>query len=778
MDKLTSARTLKELIERLSAVLGSAPAPAALTEPRPLGSGPSANDLLTIAAERTGYPADMLDLNAGIESDLGIDSIKRVEILSEFQKRCSPDQQVGIQGVMDKLTSARTLKEIIERLSAAAGSAPAAAPAATPAPVRQTSTHFDAQQQLLAIAAERTGYPADMLDLNAGIESDLGIDSIKRVEILSEFQKRCSPDQQVGIQGVMDKLTSARTLREVIDRITEAVKPAVPAIEEAPALPRFRMAAVDRPLQKTNPLRYVPGRICLISDDETGLAAGLAEEHQRGGEKVILLRHAPGGRVIEAEGVISGDLTDAAAINEIVAKVRAQHGPIGAILHLLPLRAGNGLIEDSLSRWRDHVRQDVRSLYALARASEADLKQSGHGLVAVVTARGGTFGYEPTASMAPTHHGIADFVKTLALEFNGVQCKVIDIDPTDPQVILRRKIADEIASGDETLQVGLPGDRRLTALPEHAPVNGGPVRAITKDWVVLLTGGARGITAAVAQKMAERYQPTLILAGASPLPSDEPAEYASITDRAALKTAVMQKMKAGGGPVKPAEVEAAFQRLMKDREIRQTVADLRQAGSRVEYHSIDVRDEAAMKSLLEGIYAKHGRLDAVIHGAGIIEDKLLKDKTPESFDRVVHTKTDSSWLLSRLLKPESLQCLVFMSSITAAFGNRAQADYAIANGVMNGYALKLSAEWAGRVVAMNWGPWDQQGMVTDEVRRQFLSRGIHMIPIDDGVEAVLREIERGHASDAVVAFGAGPWGDIALPDGTARNKSRTLGAAV
>ena len=344
--------------------------------------------------------------------------------------------------------------------------------------------------------------------------------------------------------------------------------------------------------------------------------------------------------------------------------------------------------------------------------------------------------------------------------------------------ILRRKIAYELASADDTLQVGLPGDRRLTVLPEHAPLTGEPVRRITRDWVVLLTGGARGITAGVAQKLAERYQATLILAGASPLPADEPPEFAGITDRAALKAAVLQKLKASGKPVKPADVETACQRLLKDREIRGTIDQLRQAGSRVSYHSLDVRDEAAMTALIQGVYSEYGRLDAVIHGAGIIEDKLLKDKTPESFDRVVHTKVDSSWLLKRLLKPESLQCLVLMSSITAAFGNRAQADYAIANGVMNGFALKLAAEWNCRVVAMNWGPWDHHGMVTEEVRRQFLSRGIHMIPPDAGVDAVLLEMERGALQDAVVAFGEGPWGTVAVPDGTARSRSRSLGAAV
>ncbi|MBS0488762.1 MAG: acyltransferase domain-containing protein, partial [Proteobacteria bacterium] len=105
-----------------------AAAPAAPPAPPAPVAAPAGRDaaaeLLQIAAERTGYPADMLDLNSGIESDLGIDSIKRVEILTGFQKRCTPDQQAAVQAIMDKLTSARTLKEIIERLTAVLGSAP------------------------------------------------------------------------------------------------------------------------------------------------------------------------------------------------------------------------------------------------------------------------------------------------------------------------------------------------------------------------------------------------------------------------------------------------------------------------------------------------------------------------------------------------------------------------------------------------------------------------------------------------------------------------------
>ena len=276
--------------------------------------------------------------------------------------------------------------------------------------------------------------------------------------------------------------------------------------------------------------------------------------------------------------------------------------------------------------------------------------------------------------------------------------------------------------------------------------------------------------------MRNNYQPTLILAGASPLPSGpEPADTAGIAEIPRLKAALTARLRAASSSaksaaVKPAAVEAALQRLLKDREIAQTIENLRKTGAKVEYHSVDVRQEEAFGGLIDRIYQGHGRLDVVIHGAGIIEDKLIRDKTPESFDRVVHTKADSAFLLSRKLRPESLQCLLLMSSVTAAFGNRGQADYAAANGIMNGLAVILSAQWPARVVAMNWGPWGSSGMVSEEVRQQFLARGIQMIPLDGGAQAALREIEAGPQSDPVVAMGEGPWREIALPAGTPRTQ--------
>jgi acyl carrier protein len=97
----------------------AAPAPAlvaaAKTVVTPASSGTSASDLLSqlldIVSDRTGYPQEMLDPNANIEADLGIDSIKRMEILTAFQQQHVGAQRGAFQGAMEKLTAIKTLRE-------------------------------------------------------------------------------------------------------------------------------------------------------------------------------------------------------------------------------------------------------------------------------------------------------------------------------------------------------------------------------------------------------------------------------------------------------------------------------------------------------------------------------------------------------------------------------------------------------------------------------------------------------------------------------------------
>ena len=168
----------------------------------------------------------------------------------------------------------------------------------------------------------------------------------------------------------MEKLTRARTLGDILQQLSGVLE--APA---ATAVPRLRLVAVEKPRRPSSPQHY-PGRVSLITDDETGVAAGLAEEWNRAGEKVLLLRHSTDS-TIATDGVFSTDLRNAAAVDAVVQSIRAQYGPVGAVIHLLPLRGAQPSLESPLAEWRDQVQLDVKSLYALARSTQSDLQERG-----------------------------------------------------------------------------------------------------------------------------------------------------------------------------------------------------------------------------------------------------------------------------------------------------------------------------------------------------------------------------------------------------------------
>jgi NAD(P)-dependent dehydrogenase (short-subunit alcohol dehydrogenase family) len=272
---------------------------------------------------------------------------------------------------------------------------------------------------------------------------------------------------------------------------------------------------------------------------------------------------------------------------------------------------------------------------------------------------------------------------------------------------------------------------------------------------VLITGGARGITAAVALELARRFRPNLVLVGRSPLPEDtEPAETAGLTAPAEIKAALIARFQAGGRPATPAAVEAAYQRLLQDREIRANLERLRQTGAQVLYRQVDVRDGQALSALLDEIESRFGGLDGVIHGAGVIEDRLVRDKTPESFDRVFGTKVDSALLLSSRLRPERLKFCVFFASIASRYGNKGQADYAAANEVLSKLAHELDHCWPCRVVSIAWGPWAQVGMVAD-LERHLTQRGLRLISPEEGPAFLVDELLYGHKGDSEVIIAGG-----------------------
>ena len=243
-DELAEMRTLGEIVEHLQSKLGTPSSSAPQTAPAqsevqdtPVStsvSGNSAADvtsvMLAIVSEKTGYPQEMLELSMDMESDLGIDSIKRVEILGSVQDQIP--QLPEVPG--DELAEMRTLGQIVEHLKSKMGDdvstveSPVAEVVATP---KSSGTNgVDPAPVFMSIISEKTGYPSEMLELSMDMEADLGIDSIKRVEIMWALQEQYQNLPQIGANDIAELRT--------VGQIIEHVKTILPAVGEV-AIPEL-----------------------------------------------------------------------------------------------------------------------------------------------------------------------------------------------------------------------------------------------------------------------------------------------------------------------------------------------------------------------------------------------------------------------------------------------------------------------------------------------------------------------------------------------------------
>ena len=136
-----------------------------------------------------------------------------------------------------------------------------------------------------------------------------------------------------------------------------------------------------------------------------------------------------------------------------------------------------------------------------------------------------------------------------------------------------------------------------------------------------------------------------------------------------------------------------------------TVAAITAAGGRAEAISIDVTDSAALEALPGDIVTRHGRLDVLIHNAGITRDQLLMRMRREDWDSVIATNLTAAFTLSQAaLRPMLKQRggrIIAISSVVGQMGNAGQTNYAASKAGLIGFAKALAREVASRSITVN-----------------------------------------------------------------------------
>ena len=245
-----------------------------------------------------------------------------------------------------------------------------------------------------------------------------------------------------------------------------------------------------------------------------------------------------------------------------------------------------------------------------------------------------------------------------------------------------------------------------------------------------------------------------MLLGRSPAPHPEPEWLVALSSEGEIKKALLDQHSGKSTPT-PKDVETSYQRWMANRQVLHSLENLKRAGTKAHYISMDVRDLDAVNGAVGNIRNNIGSIRAIIHGAGVLEDRLIMDKHLEQFNRVYDTKVEGLKALLTATLEDELKYIVLFSSVSARMGNQGQVDYAMANEVLNKMAHQQASARPGcKVVSINWGPWDG-GMVTPGLKRNFIKNKVALIPMQSGAQAMVAEMAQP-IDDAVEIVIGGP----------------------
>ena len=339
--------------------------------------------------------------------------------------------------------------------------------------------------------------------------------------------------------------------------------------------------------------------------------------------------------------------------------------------------------------------------------------------------------------------GIEGLTKTAAREWDA-EWICVSLDSPDR---LASSLADELTRGGGAREVRL-GVRRAERVRFASPLSVAARAVPTGPWIV--SGGARGVTATCCVALARAGMRQVVLLGRTPL-RDEPAACRGARTEPELKQALI-----AAATQKPnlAAIQREAREILARREVLATIGALESAGTEVCYEAVDITDPVAVASVVARARVAWGPIRGIVHGAGVLADKRLGEKTAEQFQSVLRTKLDGAQALLAACREDPLEAVCFFSSVAAHSGNVGQSDYAAANAMLDRWAEGEAAVRgdACRVVSIAWGPWDG-GMVTAALAKHFTAKGIGLIPLAAGADAFVQELRRGRAVQVLLGCG-------------------------
>lgn len=675
--------------------------------------------ILSLLSRKTGYPADMLDTGLDLEADLGIDTVKQAEFISEVREAFQIPRIEGLK-IADFPTIGHIIGFVLERTQSTGDQA-------EPVPtVASQSSSSDVRERILGLLAGKTGYPVDMLDPELDLEADLGIDTVKQAEFITEVREMFGIPRIEGL-----KIADFPTINDIIAFVEEKIQSQVPA--EQPAEQEQEGLS---PQVTADEVRMFEARLVMLPDS----AAVSPPEVD-----LVLVAGGPDNLADEVERSLAAlgyTTTLRCSAGSVPENLPARLG----IVNLLPMDI------DPVA-----VRSTLELYLLLAKTYE-------RGPVFLVTAlsEDGAYGFENPQPQGYLAGEISGATKSFAREYPECRVRMLDLHPDMDYGSLGKMIVRSLVEA-WPLETAVARDGARRAVRLVPDIEKLPEVGVEAGDVVLVSGGGGGITAACIQHLAEhRSSLTFAILDLTPI-SNRAEQLASFGDREweQEKHRIIERFKREGKAPTPVMVNRELGRLRAEADAFRNVQKLRSLGAEVIYRSVDIRDGHAVSHAVREVAEICRRVDVVIHAAGIDISRALRSKTLEEIERVISVKVEGMRRLLEALQESQLlpRRIVGFGSVSGRFGNLAQIDYSAANDGLAHLLRWADSDLGTRASVIDWAPWSEIGMaVRGSVQQTLESAGIDFVTPQKGVRFLARELGRYTGSREFMAAGRlGPF---------------------
>ncbi len=808
----------------------------------------------------------MIELDWDMEADLGIDSIKQAQLFGELRELFEIEPSRLSSG------NVRSIRQIVELLAGSGGKGewlsakqtvtptiaptkPASVVSATPLPsvpshnsvhsapdIQSSSNRNEIAEFMIDFVIEHTGYPREIIDMQADFEADLGLDSIKLAQLFGELRSNFA----LSTTADRSVLAKCRTLNDILDlfpsdgpssrgedsSIDAEESESIMVVEQAhfeeglawgkahaETIQSRLIDAVDR-FESTATTATLSGHADALLERPEAWWRGVAEGTEMDEQSVLAAVAELQGLVLEIDldqDKASDDLSPITLDEKAVTRryeLKMADAPFDGPSDRSPVWKGSAVIvgrnakADALAKSLsdDGVRvvqldsqlsieqlksaldkaweaepvmhlflampHDDEAVVTLSSQAWSARREAGmtqafwlcqHWLKRVIesdkiqqatlvalTRLGGDFGFSGSIQ-APESGTLTGLLKAIVIEnwvngHRGLAVKIIDAARHDTAEGLVRAVRMELANSSYDMEISWSLGRRRVVRAAPVDIERAKKLPITLGGNWIFTGGGRGITAFVAEQLALRYNLTLHLLGTAPVP-EIPAAWRNLDEEGTrrLKLSVMQEARRDkrADAVNPIK---AWQNAEKAIEIDATLTRMRAKGIRVEYLSCDCSDADSLERVLNKIRETSGPIHGCLHGAGIGQDARFDRKRPDKVEQCLSAKVDGSIALMEATKHDPLEFFIGFGSISGRFGANGHSDYSMANDGMakciDWYRLKRPEV---RAVCFHWHAWGDIGMATKPETKLALEMiDMQFMPAHEGLTHLIREIEGEH----------------------------------